>query len=98
MRGILLARSRAALTVTRKRNKSLNRDEIVEQIIKLRVEAIATHNLYEKIHTRIEFYRKYISLGQRFKVRLAGPFMLIQGGRSTEDTRSKTKAVVSEPT
>lgn len=74
----------------------MNRDEIVEQIIKLRVEAIATHNLYDKIHARIDFYRKYIALGQRFKVRLAGPFMLIQGGRSTEDVRSKTLG--SEPT
>jgi hypothetical protein len=95
VRGILLARSPAALTVTRKMNKTLNRDEIVEQIIKLRLQAIATHNLYEKIHARIEFYRKYISLGKRFNVRLAGPFMLIQGGRSTEDARLKMKAVGS---
>jgi hypothetical protein len=73
-------------------NKNFN-DEIIEAIIKLRVEAIATHNLYEKIHARIEFYRKYISLSQRFKVRLAGPFMLIQGGRSTEDSRLEAKAV-----
>ena len=79
-------------------NKSFNDEKIIEEIIKLRVEAIATHNLYDKIHTRIDFYRKYISLGQRFKVRLAGPFMLIQGGRSTEDVRLKAKTGGSEPT
>jgi hypothetical protein len=80
---------------TCKMNKSFNDEEIIEEIIKLRVEAIATHNLYDKIHTRIEFYRKYISLSQLFKVRLAGPFMLIQGGRFAEDARSKAKALGS---
>jgi hypothetical protein len=76
-------------------NKGFNDDEIIEHIIKLRVQAAATLELYEKIHGRIEFCRKYLSLGQRFKVRLAGPFMLIQGGRSTEDGRAEAKAVGS---
>ena len=74
-------------------NKAFNDDEAVEHIIKLRVQAAAAHELYQKIHIRIEFYRKYISLGQRFKVRLAGPFMLIQGGRPAEEARSETVAV-----
>lgn len=74
-------------------NKGFKDNEIVEHIIKLRVQAAASLELYEKIHGRIEFYRKYLSLRQRFKVRLAGPFMLIQGGRSTEDARSDAKAV-----
>jgi len=74
-------------------NKGFNDNEIIEHIVKLRVQAAASLELYEKIHGRIEFYRKYLSLCQRFKVRLAGPFMLIQGGRSTEDARSDAKAV-----
>jgi hypothetical protein len=74
-------------------NKGFKDNEIVEHIIKLRVQAAASLELYEKIHGRIDFYRKYLSLCQRFKVRLAGPFMLIQGGRSTEDARSDAKAV-----
>jgi hypothetical protein len=76
-------------------NKGFNDDEIVEQIIKLRVQAVAAHERFEEIHARIEFYRKYLSLGQRFKVKFAGPFILIQGGRSTEDARSDTKAIGS---
>ena len=75
--------------------KTFTDNEIIEQIIKLRVQAVATHELYEKIHARINFYRKYLSLGQRFKVNLAGPFMLIQGGRSTEEPGSGAKAVGS---
>jgi hypothetical protein len=79
--------------------KDFKDDEIIEHIIELRVQAIATHNLYEKIHARIEFYRKYISLGQRFKVRLAGPFMVIQGGLSAEDARSQAdKALACKAT
>ena len=85
----------AALTVLWNMNKGFNNDEIIEQIIKLRLQAVATLELYEKIHARIEFYRKYVSLGHRFKVRLAGPFMLIQGGRFAEDARSKAKALGS---
>jgi hypothetical protein len=76
-------------------NKGFNNDEIIEHIIKLRLQAVATLELYEKIHARIKFCRKYVSLGQRFKVRIAGPFMLIQGGRSTEDARSDAQAVGS---
>jgi hypothetical protein len=73
-------------------NEGFNGDEIVEQIIKLRVQAVAAHELYEEIHARIEFYRKYVSLGQRFKVRL---FILIEGGRSKEDAPSDVKAIGS---
>jgi hypothetical protein len=76
-------------------NKGFNDDEIIEHIIKLRVQAAATIELHEKIHGRIEFCRKYLSLGQRFKVRLAGPFMLIEGRRRAEDRRAKAKAVGS---
>ena len=76
-------------------NEGFNDDEIVEQIINLRVQAVAAHELYEEIHARIEFYQKYVSLGQRFKVGFAGPFILIQGGRSTEDARSDAKAIGS---
>ena len=77
-------------------NKDFKNDEVIEHIIKLRLQAVATLELYEKIHARIEFCRKYVSLGQRFKVKLAGPFMLIQGGLSTEDARSKAQSVGSE--
>jgi hypothetical protein len=76
-------------------NKGFNDDEIVEQIIKLRVQAVAAHEVVEEINARIEFYRKYVSLGQRFKVRFAGPFILIEGGRSKEDARSDVKAIGS---
>jgi len=76
-------------------NEGFNDNEIVEQIIKLRVQAVAAHELYEEINARIEFYRKYVSLGQRFKVRFAGPFILIEGGRSKEDARSDVKAIGS---
>jgi hypothetical protein len=63
-------------------------DDIVEHIVRLRVQAAAAYELYEKIHVRIEFYRKYISLGKTHKVRLAGPLVVIQGGRSTEKAGS----------
>jgi hypothetical protein len=66
-------------------NKSSSYDEIIEQIIKLRAQAVAAYDRCEKLHARIEFYRKYVAFRQRFKVRLAGPFILIQGARSTED-------------
>jgi hypothetical protein len=73
-----------------------NNNDVVEHIVKLRVQAAATLELYEKIHGRIEFYRKYISLAKNYKVRLAGSLIVIQGGRSTtEDERSDAKAAAS---
>jgi hypothetical protein len=83
---MLLASARSDMS------QSTNNNEVVEHIVKLRVQAAATLELYEKIHGRIEFYRKYISLAKNHKVRLAGSLIVIQGGRSTEDARSDAKA------
>jgi hypothetical protein len=69
-------------------NKKSENDEIIEQILKLRVKAAAALEDYETIHAQIDFYRKYLSLGKTYKVRLAGRFFVVQGGRSTEAARS----------
>jgi hypothetical protein len=70
--------------------KSAN-DEIIEQILKLRVKAIAVLEFYEAIHSRIDFYRKYLSLSKTHQVRLADGLIVIQGGRSTEAARLRLK-------
>jgi hypothetical protein len=74
-------------------NQKPNNNEVIEHIVKLRVQAAATLELYEKIHARIEFYRKYISLAKNHKVRLTGSLIVIEGGRSAEDECSDAKAV-----
>jgi hypothetical protein len=70
-------------------SRKLKDDGIVEHIIKLRAQAAAAYELYEKMLARIEFYRKYISLGQTHNVKLGGPLMVIQGGRPTEVSNSQ---------
>lgn len=84
---MLLAQGRANMS------QNSNNNEVIEHILKLRVQAAATLELYEKIHGRIEFYRKYIALAKNHKVRLAGSLIVIEGGRSTEEPGSDAKAV-----
>jgi hypothetical protein len=64
--------------------RNLKDDDIVEHIINLRVQAVAAYELYQEINARIDFYRKYISLGETHNVRLAGSWVVIRGGRSIE--------------
>jgi hypothetical protein len=82
-------------------SKKFENDEIIEQILKLRVKAAAALEVYETTHARIDFYRKYLSLSKTYKVRLAGRFFVVQGGRSTEaarsDSRPQKPSVLEQP-
>jgi hypothetical protein len=76
-------------------------DEISEQILKLRVKAVRALEVYETIHARIDFYRKYLSLSKTYKVRLAEGLIVIRGGRSIDarrsDSRPQKPSVLEQP-
>jgi hypothetical protein len=59
---------------------------VAKHMVDLRREALAALKHYDAIADRLNFYERYLILSKTFDVRLAGPFLVVKGGRSVQRT------------
>jgi hypothetical protein len=59
---------------------------VARHIVELRREAVAALKRYNAIADRMNFYEQYLALSKTYSVRLAGPFLVIEGGRPSDRT------------
>jgi hypothetical protein len=59
---------------------------VSKHVTELRYEAVAALKRFDVIAGRLDFYEKYLALNQYYDVRLAGPFLVIQGGKPADGT------------
>ena len=57
---------------------------IGKHLLELRCEAVAALKRFNMIAERLNFYEQYLALGKTYDVRLAGPFLVIKGGKPTD--------------
>jgi hypothetical protein len=57
---------------------------INKQLVELRREGIEALHRFHGISRRLEFYEKCLTLSRYYDVRLAGPFLVIKGGKSAD--------------
>ena len=57
---------------------------IAKHLVELRREALAALKRFNMMAERLNFYEQYLTLSKHYDVRLAGPFLLIKGGKPTE--------------
>jgi hypothetical protein len=62
---------------------------ISKHVTELRCEAVGALKRFNMIAGRLDFYEKYLALSQYYDVRLAGPFLVIQGGKPVDRTGTK---------
>lgn len=60
------------------------RAAINKQLVELRREGIEALERFHGISRRLEFYEKCLTLSRYYDVRLAGPFLVIKGGKSAD--------------
>jgi hypothetical protein len=60
---------------------------IAKHLVELRREGVEALHRFHGISRRLEFYEKCLALSKHYDVRLAGPFLLIKGGKSDLDGR-----------
>jgi hypothetical protein len=74
---------------------------LINRILQLHDEALAVLDIYEQIMSRVDFYQKYVSLSRNHNVRLAGRFIVIDGGRSKASVQERpledTQCVIKIP-
>ena len=59
---------------------------VAKHLVELRREAVATLKRFNMIAGRLKFYERYLSLSKYYDVRLAGPFLVIKGGKPADQT------------
>ena len=57
-----------------------------KHLVELRREAVATLKHFNMIAEQLNFYEQYLVLSKNYNVRLAGPFLVIKGGKSADRT------------
>jgi hypothetical protein len=62
---------------------------IDKHLVELRREGIEALHRFSGIAGRLDFYKKYLALSQHYDVRLAGPFLVIQGGKPEDRTSAE---------
>ena len=66
---------------------------IAKHLVELRREGIEALHRFSGTAERLNFYKRYLALSKYYDVRLAGPFLIIKGGKcrtSTEQEHSIT--------
>jgi hypothetical protein len=63
------------------------KEAVAEHLLQLRGQAVAALRRFDKIADRLNFYEQYLTLSKYYDVKLAGPFFVIKGGQSAEQTR-----------
>jgi hypothetical protein len=64
--------------MTRKPGKTA----VAKHLAELRREAVAALQRFNTIADRLNFYEQYLVLSKTYDVRLAGPFLVVKGGKS----------------
>ena len=59
---------------------------IGKHLLELRCEAVAALKRFNMIAERLNFYEQYLVLSKYYDVRLAGPFLVINGGKPADRT------------
>ena len=59
---------------------------IGKHLLELRCEAVAALKRFDMIAERLDFYEQYLVLSKYYDVRLAGPFLVIRGGKPADRT------------
>ena len=62
---------------------------IAKHLVELRREGIEALHRFSGTTARLNFYKRYLALSQYYDVRLAGPFLVIQGGKPADRTGTK---------
>ena len=62
------------------------KEAIAQHLLELRRAAVAALQLFNNIADQLTFYERYLALSKNHDVNLAGRFLVIKGGRSTETT------------
>ena len=57
-----------------------------KHLVELRREGIAALQRFRGIADRLKFYERYLALSKYYDVRLAGPFLVIKGGKPADRT------------
>ncbi|HEY3131766.1 MAG TPA: hypothetical protein VGL91_20090 [Acidobacteriota bacterium] len=66
---------------------------VAKHRMELRCEAVAVLKRFNMIAGRLDLYEQYLTLSKTYDVKLAGPFLVIKGGRpQTEQAGTKIKA------
>ncbi|MET0500816.1 MAG: hypothetical protein ABW172_04760 [Candidatus Binatia bacterium] len=69
---------------------------LTKHLAELRREAVAALQRFNNIADRLNFYEQYLVLSKTYDVRLAGPFLVVKGGKSatlaSNDSDSAPKA------
>jgi hypothetical protein len=59
---------------------------IAKHLVELRREAVVALKRFNTIANQLNFYEHYLALSKTYDVRLAGPFLVIKGGRPADRT------------
>jgi hypothetical protein len=59
---------------------------LAKHLVALRREAVAALKRFNMIAERLDFYERYLALSKCYEVRLAGPFLVVKGGKPTDPT------------
>ena len=57
-----------------------------KHLVELRREGIEALHRFSGTTARLNFYKRYLAFSQCYDLRLAGPFLLIQGGKPADRT------------
>jgi hypothetical protein len=57
---------------------------VAKHLVELRRESIQALHRFNRIAGRLNFYERYLTLSKFHDVRLAGPFLVIKGGKPTD--------------
>jgi hypothetical protein len=59
---------------------------IAKHLVELRREGIEALHRFSGTAERLNFYERYLALSKYYDVRLAGPFLVIKGGKPADRT------------
>jgi hypothetical protein len=62
---------------------------IAKHLVELRREGIEALHRFSGTTARLDFYMRYLALSQYYDLRLAGSFLVIQGGKPAVRTGTK---------
>ena len=62
---------------------------IAEHLEELRREGIEALHRFSGTAERLKFYKRYLALSKYYDVRLAGPFLVIKGGKPEDQTGTR---------
>ena len=73
--------------------QKLEKKAVAKHMVNLRREALAALKHYDTIADRLTLYERYLALSKTYDVRLAGPFLVVKGGRSGHQMRMGTAGI-----